>query len=500
MMGVLMGGALLGQGLSAGTCLLVLFTAALITLDGRGRTDLYHPPLDAALALNVAMVGVYAWLITQGGGSWSAQEVHGAAYDSLALHMLEGSIAVDPAALGNEAWLVNGQTYMYFGPLPALLRVAVLWLWPQWQGCLSRFSCWLAVVVALGGMSRMCRWALANRVARSGTGAGALYGSSMVALAMGSPLTVVGSLANLYQEAIVWGLAAAMWGLYFALRALHDPREQHRALFGLSVAAGAALLARVTFGTPIYALLVLCTLHWFSHLPRPQRRAALVTAAKVMAPAFAAGCMQLAYNAARFGSVFNVADFSVYRGAKPVGLPWPIHVLRVPSSVVAYFGVWPENFSSHAPFVLFVDKLPLEPVYFHRRTTPLLSPLLSAPYLSISMTAGLKVLWQSPRRGWLAAATVPLVIQLVLIMGYYWLGYRYMAELLPLLVWLHALFLTRAPPAVLRVWLPLVAVAVLVTALASVDFHHRWWTYSRTHKNAAGHLIKRMDAWVHPSD
>lgn len=92
--------------------------------------------------LPVAFVlGVLLWLFTMTGGRQVfVNEVLGKAYDSQAEHFLRGDVEVDGDAIKHEVMVVNGKSYMYFGPFPAFLRIPLNYFYPGGRGHWSRIS------------------------------------------------------------------------------------------------------------------------------------------------------------------------------------------------------------------------------------------------------------------------------------------------------------------------------------------------------------------------
>ncbi len=69
----------------------------------------------------------YAMLLGFGSAHFLAPVLHGLTFNSMLLHLLHGTFDVDPQAIGDEGSLRNGLIYTYFGIVPALLRLPLLW-------------------------------------------------------------------------------------------------------------------------------------------------------------------------------------------------------------------------------------------------------------------------------------------------------------------------------------------------------------------------------------
>ena len=63
----------------------------------------------------------------------------GVSYDDLAASLLEGSARVRRSSICWEYFQVGADTYMYFGPFPALLRIVGNGLLPEMYGHWSRY-------------------------------------------------------------------------------------------------------------------------------------------------------------------------------------------------------------------------------------------------------------------------------------------------------------------------------------------------------------------------
>lgn len=86
------------------------------------------PALHLNLAFTLVASIVYLALVTNGTFSFDGPETLDQAYEALARAILSGHLDVTRAVIGNEGFYVGGKVYLYFGVLPALLRVPFL-LW-----------------------------------------------------------------------------------------------------------------------------------------------------------------------------------------------------------------------------------------------------------------------------------------------------------------------------------------------------------------------------------
>jgi len=477
--------------------------AALMLASARRRAQV--PQVLAFVAL-AGLVVFQAWLVTRGTFTWDEREALGSAYDSLARSLRHGSAEIRREDIQWEAWSVGGRTFMYFGPFPALLRMVPDWLAPSRYGLWSRPSGFLALVLCLGAIVALARRQLGENERLGARGRDVLFCATVAAVGMGSVLVLVGSLANLYHEAILWGLCAALWGVFFALGVLRDDAGAWRSLALLSAAAGVAFLSRVTFGLPLYALVSGLALRWLLLQVRRERQPFFSAAGRValaLLPAVAAGLFQLWYNHARFGSPFEFAPFAAYEAAasKPHGVDHPFHWSRMPSGALAYFRISLENFRLGVPFLTFAHPAVFRPDLYRDLTTWLISPLLVSPWLVLALVGGLVLPGRPGERRWLVLCALPFAAQCLLIFAYYWLAYRFTAEFLPLGVWFLAAYLRRAGEGggVARLLSPRVfavvaAVSVLATMSSLFHFQSQWWAYPEKYRQHLSRTFEALDA------
>jgi hypothetical protein len=214
-------------------------------------------------------------------------------------------------------------------------------------------------------------------------------------------------------------------------------------------------------------------------------------------PSVAAVLAHLWYNHARFGGWLQFVDFSTYAGARPLGATFSW--IRIPTGFSLYFGIVPDNFALRAPFVRFWEPVPPESLY-GVKDTPLLSPMLASPWILYGLLGGLALARRSERR-LLALCALPLVLQCLLIFAYYWLAYRFTAELLPLFVFLHAAYLRRAgePSAVSSLVRPrrfawVAALSVGVTLATLLHYQTLWWGYPADYRRKVDAVFAAIDA------
>ena len=344
-------GMLLGWVATPAVATAACLAAMLMLVPTQRREELPQLPSFATLA---GLVAFLAWIVTRGTFSWDEREALSSAYDSLARSLREGSVEVRREDIQWEAWSVGGRTFMYFGPFPALLRMLPDALLPERYGLWSRLSGFLAVVLCLGAVVAITRRQLGENEQLGARGRTLLFFATVAAVGLGSVLLLLASVANLYHEAILWGLCAALWGVFFALGVLRDDAGAWRSLALLSVAAGVAFLSRVTFGLPLYALVSGLALRWLLLQVKRERQPLFTSAGRValaLLPAVAPGSSTSGTTtraSARRSSSRPSPRMSPARSGRG---GQPFHWSPRPERGPGYFRISPWRLSPRVPFL-----------------------------------------------------------------------------------------------------------------------------------------------------
>jgi len=164
-----------------------------------------------------------------------------ALYDRQVMAWLRGRWDISGSFL--EAFKIDGRSYMYFGPLPAVLRLPLAELVVQFPGRFAPPSIFVALVVVLWGAVTTWRQVV-------GRGPGIVEG-----LALSAPLLIIAARVAIYHEAIAWGSALALWAGLAFLRYVRQPSTTH--LLVLVATAILAPLARATWSVSSVLLLLL---------------------------------------------------------------------------------------------------------------------------------------------------------------------------------------------------------------------------------------------------
>ena len=210
----------------------------------------------------------------------------GGFYDAQGRAMLDGRLAVDPAAAGLEGFVSNGNTYLYFGPVLSLLRLPVLAVTHGLDGRLTLMSMVLGFAVLLAAAACL-HWQV-RLLARPDTPVGRpdRFAAFLMQVAVGAgavPLFLAGSVV-VYHETELWGAALAVAALAVMVKLVRGASLRWVALAGLLVAL--AVNTRVPAGLGgVLALLGLAALAAtglaFRDRPRTRTAAALAAAGLV---------------------------------------------------------------------------------------------------------------------------------------------------------------------------------------------------------------------------
>ena len=194
-------------------------------------------------------------------------------YDIQARALLDGHLSVPTGSLGIEGIVHDGQTHMYFPLFPALLRLPVLLTTREFDGRLTLLSMALAWIV-FATMTTRLFWLVRSVVIGSGVPSRlhAAFAATVIAAATGgTTLTFDAAQPWVYNEAYVWGVAAALGAMYWMVRTLTDGETMSVRWLGAFVLL--AVLTRPTEGWAV-GLVTLAVAAWVGsgRVPNVDRR------------------------------------------------------------------------------------------------------------------------------------------------------------------------------------------------------------------------------------
>jgi hypothetical protein len=169
-------------------------------------------------------------------------------FDEQARAFLRGELSVPLGTLGIEGFRHDGHEYMYFGPLPALVRLPFVALTDGLDGRLTAVSMLLAWIVAASFVA-LTVWRVRSMVTpeRELHRRDLVAASGFIAVVLGgSPLLLLAATPWVYSEALLWAFAMAAGSLYALLGVLQAPSRARIA--ATAVLTLGAVLSRVTAG------------------------------------------------------------------------------------------------------------------------------------------------------------------------------------------------------------------------------------------------------------
>ena len=255
---------------------------------------LYYPVLIRLFELD---------LFADGSQSLFRPVLNGMTFNSMMYHLLAGRFDVDPGAIGNEMFIVDGRAVSYFGIFCALIRLVLAPFLDLTRVDVTRLSSLVAVMA--GGYFQLKSVLLVRRCATPSSRNTVLTIVLVVCILLGGP-QVQFLRPSIYQEVVDWALALAMMFVYLAIRGLLTAEGfSKRVLASMAMLAGLALITRVSFGLGLYLALggLLLAIWWRGHM-----RLALVPGTILSGFIAIAGIV----NYERWGNPLTFADFSKY--------------------------------------------------------------------------------------------------------------------------------------------------------------------------------------------
>jgi hypothetical protein len=214
-----------------------------------------------------AVAVVAFWLVSTSFRPWDLFARAGFSsdfYDEQARVMLRGRLAVDPAVPGPEGFLIDGLTYLYYGPFLALLRLPFAMFGDVFAGRLVRISMLIALVL-------VCRWSArlataARQTFRAGDVSGvgdpdedgrwatALFTASVAF----SPALFSAGWVTVYHETELWALALAIVTITLTVELAASGFSDRRLVVLASIGALATTLTRAPIGLGVSFAIGVC--------------------------------------------------------------------------------------------------------------------------------------------------------------------------------------------------------------------------------------------------
>lgn len=256
---------------------------------------------------------VVFWLVSTSFRPWDLFDRGGFSsdfYDEQARVFLRGRLAVDPAVPGPEGFVVDGATYLYYGPFLAVVRMPFALVGAAFGdtfgdifvGRLVRISMLIALVV-------VCRWSA--RLARAGRHAVRSVESSpdagrwaigiFTAAVAFSPVLFAAGWISVYNETELWAVALAIVTITLIVEWAAGGFTQRRLVVLASLAALATTLTRAPIGFGVALAIGVCGVVLLLRTRRWDPVAAIAVAGGLI-PVVAHAVV----NVAKFGTLLSV--------------------------------------------------------------------------------------------------------------------------------------------------------------------------------------------------
>lgn len=362
-------------------------------------------------------------------------------FNSMMEHMRHWQFDVDPKIVGDEGFLRNNKVFAYWGIFPAFLRLPFL-VFPQGEYLdMTRLSCLLALMLMLYFNYKSWKLVCWNEA----------YKNNEITLLFALVLAFSGAQVcffakYLYQEVCTWSLAWAACFIYWVLKFLIEREDVQKYFTAMSIAAGLALLTRITMGMGLYIVVGCLVVFYIANEVFFKKQKGILFVLKdvykaVFVLVILASVMGYV-NYMRWGSPFIVADFKYYifnmkfplRGCieAQYGL---FNVSRIPLGIIYYFfPVWiflksNGHFFFEKEFSAMIDPAELPPSSF----------FLTDGYMIFSIVLFVKecikkhfsILYDIK---YLIGIVVGLLVPPLLMLMALSMDYRYRAEFYPLMI------------------------------------------------------------------
>lgn len=426
---------------------------------------------------------VYCALVTKGSFDLLAPSYGWQTYNEYAEALINGHLWVPAEAIGAEGLYIKGRVYLYYGMLPALLRLPLVPFIDLDRTSLSPLMTWAMTVIGTGALQIAILRVVGRREAPDRFDPLLLVVASFILWFSSAALLLVQD-ASFYHEphAAAWMLA----GIFIAMLAddllvTERPPTALR-LVAYATLAGLAVYAKQTFAVGLYvAVLALLLPSWAALRAAPWAalRARLAVAVLPLWIMLVAGIAYVGMGYVRLGRIgtgWDVAHYGFYIiGKRAWRFETMIHqqfsLARIPPGLLHFIA------GGNTRRSLMIEQLGGGRVLSF---DPAIRHYVFAPMALLLAATGGALLFRQFKRSPLAlqlfGVTLGLLLIALLQLAYATYQYRYVAEIWPLLLWLILVALRHRPvSAIAQLPLPLAAASVVALALAlvSVDYSMR---------------------------
>lgn len=200
----------------------------------------------SAIGAGVATV-LFSFSLLRSGRGFFDPTFLGGFHDEQVRAWFDGRWAGSADSFPLERIVVDGEYHMYFGPWPSLLRLPVLAVTDALDGGLTRLSLLLAHVVLFAAVVRVVGQVRAlHRTDRPDRRESICLAVFVFAVGSASSVLFTSAAIWVYDEALLWGAAWALWSISVLLDHLERPSAGR--LVWITVTATLAMLTRPTAG------------------------------------------------------------------------------------------------------------------------------------------------------------------------------------------------------------------------------------------------------------
>ena len=262
------------------------------------RTSPADPAARAARLVTIVAAVVFALVVTRC-RPWELfvrESFSNDFYDEQARSLLRFHLWVRPEVPGPEGFLVDGRTYLYYGPFLGFARLPVALFGDLFAGRLARVSMIAGYLTLLTGSFHLVR--------RLASTAGPRRVAAFVAAVACSPALFLSGWVSVYHETELWAAAFGAWALAGVIRLIDGTSPSRRDLLvtAFALAAGITTRASVGIGVAAGACIAVVVAFWSrifstSEKIRDQKQVGAVVGGAALGFAVHAGI-----NWAKFGS------------------------------------------------------------------------------------------------------------------------------------------------------------------------------------------------------
>ena len=312
---------------------------------------------------------------------------------------------------------------------------------------------------------------------------------SLLGFGLASPLVFLMYAASIYHESVLWGLALSIAFSSVLLANIESSNRLRANLPLLAAIGGATLLARVTYGAPLYLILLFIAGTLILEVSRQKPNEIVRETGRtvlLLLPAGATLLFQLWYNYDRFGSILTFVDYGAMdfmaNDAPTMEIlreSGSFNARRIFSAFNNYLGIRSDFISTGFPWFRIAS-----PVYPEAELYPLIfksyliSLSVSASWIVASSALGAYWLFDRGRSALVRLCALAFFLEVLLVSSYFIMEERYLVDYFPFLIFSFALFLgeaaTRSPlrgraPDILTVLIFAIGVSSIATLGSSLS-------------------------------